>query len=346
MTKITVINPSPEMEALLAQFQPVQLKRGALVNGTVVADSKQGFWVSTGGKSDSLVAHDEAGDLKVGDTRLFYVASEPDENGSAVLSMQKAESWTNILRAKEANSTQTAVVRQLQTRRGSDHICGAVVDLNGVRGFVHVSQLTTRGKQLKELRGKTIEVKVLEAAPEANSLLVSQKEAAKELQSAFFANAKPGDIVRGTVSSIGINTERNTEYGAFIDLGNGISGLLHKSEISSNRNVVPSKVLTVGQELDLVIADIDTGSQKVSLSLKRVQFSQFVANHTEGQTIEVPVARRTDFGVFFSLAEGVDGLLFNSDMGSSTNAAALKPGDIVSVKILSISGDKISLSTK
>jgi small subunit ribosomal protein S1 len=339
-------NPSPEMEALLAQFQPVQLKRGAIVNGTVVGTSKDGLWVSTGGKSDCLIHHDDAGDLKVGDSRMFYVASEPDECGAAFLSMKKAESWTGVMQAKDSQSTEQVTVRQLQTRRGSDHIVGAVVEVRGLRGFAHVSELSARGKQLKELKGKTIQVKVLEADPNANSLLVSEKQVSKEVAAAFFATAKPGDIVRGTVSSIGKNAERSSEYGAFIDLGGGVFGLLHKSEISSNRNVVPSSVLTPGQELDVVILNLDAATNRVSLSLKGLQMTRFLTTITAGQLVEAPVARKTDFGIFFSLADGVDGLLFNWDMDRSTNPATLNKGDVVRLKIKSIEGDKIALTTK
>src|SRR5205085_2022297 len=162
----------------------------------------------------------------------FFVVSEPDENGAAILSHLRAGAWQDVVALHQSKATESVLVKSLVSPRGSDHISGAIVEIRGLRGFVPASQLSTRGKAMKELRGKTIQVKVLEAQPEENNLLLSQRAAAAEHQAEFFANAKVGQIVRGTVTSFGTAKEGNVKYGAFIDLGNGISGLLHRSEIN------------------------------------------------------------------------------------------------------------------
>lgn len=227
---------------------------------------------------------------------------------------------------------------------------GMFVDVEGVEGLVHYTEISYKGpvnpsKLYKE--EDIVPVKVLNYDKDKRRLALSIKATTDDPWKEIENELEVGDAIKVTVSNI-------EPYGVFVDLGNDIEGFLHISEISWNKNIQnPEEFLKTGQEIDVEVIEIDTKDRRLRVSLKKLldkPFEQFAKKHKEGETLKGVVATLTDFGAFVKL-DGIDGLLHNEDAYWNKNEKCkdlMKIGETIEVKIAKIDREKerISLTRK
>ena len=227
---------------------------------------------------------------------------------------------------------------------------GMFVDVGGVDGLVHYNEISYKGpvnpsKLYKE--GDTVTVKAISYDKDKRHLSLSIKAVLPDPWAEVESELDEGDTITVTVSNI-------EAYGVFVDLGNDIEGFLHISEITWDKNVKnPNDYLTVGQEIDVEVIEINSKTHKLRVSLKRLlpkPFDEFMKNHNEGDIVTGTVTSLTDFGAFVRI-DSVEGLLHNQDISWEKNVKCkdiLKSGDEVEVKIAKINSEdqKISLNRK
>lgn len=227
---------------------------------------------------------------------------------------------------------------------------GIFVDVMGVEGLVHYTELSHKGPVNPATFckvGDSVEVKVIEYVKEKNRLSFSIKATIEDPWNEIKTQLDVGDTIRVIVSKL-------EDYGAFVDLGNGTEGFLHISEITWNKQVKhPKEVLKSGEAIEVEVIEIDATNKRLRVSLKRLTpkpFLKFLETHRVGDVIEGEVVKILEFGAFVKLGE-VDGLLHNEDISwekGQKASSAFKVGDKVKVKIIKIDkeGEKISLSAK
>ncbi|MDD2905279.1 MAG: 30S ribosomal protein S1 [Sulfurimonas sp.] len=227
---------------------------------------------------------------------------------------------------------------------------GMFVDVGGVDGLVHYNEISYKGpvnpsKLYKD--GDVVAVKAIAYDKDKRHLSLSIKAVNTDPWAEVESELDEGDTITVTVSNI-------EAYGVFVDLGNDIEGFLHISEISWDKNVKnPGDYLTVGQEIDVEVIEINSKTHKLRVSLKKLlakPFDDFMKNFKEGDVVTGTVTSLTDFGAFVRIS-GVEGLLHNQDVSWDKNVKCkdiLKAGDEVEVKIAKINEEdqKISLNRK
>ncbi|MCD6172339.1 MAG: 30S ribosomal protein S1 [Sulfurimonas sp.] len=227
---------------------------------------------------------------------------------------------------------------------------GMFVDVGGVDGLVHYNEISYKGpvnpsKLYKE--GDVVTVKAISYDKDKRHLSLSIKAVQPDPWAEVESELDEGDTITVTVSNI-------EAYGVFVDLGNDIEGFLHISEITWNKNVKnPNDYLTVGEEIDVEVIEINSTTHKLRVSLKRLlpkPFDEFLKNYNEGDIVTGTITSLTDFGAFVRIA-GVEGLLHNQDISwdkSTKCKEVLKSGEEIEVKIAKINAEdqKISLNRK
>lgn len=320
-----------------------------IVEGIVIKKEQEGYLISVkGAKMEAYLPNKELSsdgeDLEVGDTREFYVLKEENNEDCMQLSLKRiafAQAWAQLNDAKIQGDTILAKV--VSTVKG-----GVLVDVADLKGFIPSSQLRT-GTPFEGLVDTKIEVKVLEADPKKNKLILSQRQAVAEQRDQVVDNVlsslEEDQIVSGKVVRI-------TDFGAFVDI-NGIDGLLPISEISWQRIKHPSDVLNLGDTIEVKIIKIDSELKRISLSLKRMgenPWQQIEGQFEEGQTVKGTVNKVTTFGAFINIFPGVEALLPVSEMSDeNVNPFNIyKVGDEVDVLIKKFTPKehRIALSTK
>ena len=229
---------------------------------------------------------------------------------------------------------------------------GAFVDLGGIDGLLHITDLAWRrvkhpGEVLEV--GQEVEAKVLKFDQDKQRVSLGMKQLGEDPWSGLTRRYPQGTRLFGKVSNL-------TDYGAFVEIEQGIEGLVHVSEMDwTNKNVHPSKVVQLGDEVEVMILEIDEDRRRISLGMKQCQanpWEEFAANHNKGDKISGAVKSITDFGVFVGLPGGIDGLVHLSDL-SWTEAGEeavrkYKKGEEVEAVVLAIDVEKerISLGIK
>jgi len=341
-----------EFEQLLQDSFSKPLNVADIVEGIILKKEKDGYLVSVrGAKTEAFLPESEISSaeletttLEVGDEREFYVLKEENDQDCMTLSLKRiacAQAWAQLNDAKTSGDTILAKVVSLV--KG-----GVLVDVADLKGFIPSSQLRT-GLPFDGLIDQKIEVKVLEADPKKNKLILSQRQAVAEQRDQVVDNVlaelQEDQIVKGEVIRI-------ADFGAFVDI-NGIDGLLPISEISWQRIKHPSDVLTLGSEIEVKIIKIDPELKRISLSLKRMgenPWEQIEGKFQEGQVIEGTVNKITSFGVFVNIFPGVEALLPVSEIaGENVNPFnEFKVNDSIKVLIKKFTPQehRIALSTK
>lgn len=282
--------------------------------------------------------------LEVGETKEFYVLKEENDDEPMVLSLKRiacAQAWAQLNDAKNAGDTILAKVVSLV--KG-----GVLVDVADLKGFIPSSQLRT-GLPFDGLIDQKIEVKVLEADPKKNKLILSQRQAVAEQRDQVvdnvLASLEEDMVVKGEVVRI-------ADFGAFVDI-NGIDGLLPISEISWQRIKHPSDIISLGEKIEVKIIKIDNELKRISLSLKRMgenPWQQIEGQFKEGEIIKGTVNKITTFGAFINIFPGVEALLPASEMSNeNVNPFNMfKVGDELEVLIKKFTPQehRIALSTK
>jgi ribosomal protein S1 len=229
---------------------------------------------------------------------------------------------------------------------------GAFVDLGGIDGLLHITDLAWRRvKHPSEVLevGQEVEAKVLKFDQDKQRVSLGMKQLGEDPWSGLTRRYPQGTRLFGKVSNL-------TDYGAFVEIEQGIEGLVHVSEMDwTNKNVHPSKVVQLGDEVEVMILEIDEDRRRISLGMKQCQanpWEEFAANHNKGDKISGAVKSITDFGVFIGLPGGIDGLVHLSDL-SWTEAGEeavrkYKKGEEVEAVVLAIDVEKerISLGIK
>ncbi len=268
--------------------------------------------------------------LSVGDRAFGAKLTREDPKKRVVLSRAwalKLKAWDGITEAAAESRTVTAKVVSAGAK-------GVVVDAGGVRGFVPTSHLALEAvRDLSPFVGQSLELKVLEADPMRERLVLSRrslllKESRRKAQD-MLTTLRPGDRATGKVTSI-------TDYGAFVDIG-GVNGLVHLSELSWQRVRRAADVVALGDEVEVVVLDVKAKKRRISLSMRQTRPDP-LSELQVGEIRRGPVTRLVDFGAFVALGD-VEGLVHLSELAEyrvSTPDEVVAPGDEVGVKILSV----------
>ncbi|PKZ99279.1 30S ribosomal protein S1 [Streptococcus mitis] len=256
------------------------------------------------------------------------------------------------LEARKAWNKLVGREEEVVTVKGTRAVKGGLsVEFEGVRGFIPASMLDTRFvRNTERFVGQEFDAKIKEVDAKENRFILSRREVVEAATAAaraeVFGKLAVGDVVTGKVARI-------TSFGAFIDLG-GVDGLVHLTELSHERNVSPKSVVTVGEEIEVKILDLNEEEGRVSLSLKATTpgpWDGVEQKLTKGDVVEGTVKRLTDFGAFVEVLPGIDGLVHVSQISHKrieNPKEALKVGQEVQVKVLEVNADaeRVSLSIK
>ncbi|HEW4004884.1 TPA: 30S ribosomal protein S1 [Streptococcus pneumoniae] len=256
------------------------------------------------------------------------------------------------LEARKAWDKLVGREEEVVTVKGTRAVKGGLsVEFEGVRGFIPASMLDTRFvRNAERFVGQEFDTKIKEVNAKENRFILSRREVVEAATAAaraeVFGKLAIGDVVTGKVARI-------TSFGAFIDLG-GVDGLVHLTELSHERNVSPKSVVTVGEEIEVKILDLNEEEGRVSLSLKATvpgPWDGVEQKLAKGDVVEGTVKRLTDFGAFVEVLPGIDGLVHVSQISHKrieNPKEALKVGQEVQVKVLEVNADaeRVSLSIK
>lgn len=256
------------------------------------------------------------------------------------------------LEARKAWDKLVGREEEVVTVKGTRAVKGGLsVEFEGVRGFIPASMLDTRFvRNAERFVGQEFDTKIKEVNAKENRFILSRREAVEAATAAaraeVFGKLAVGDVVTGKVARI-------TSFGAFVDLG-GVDGLVHLTELSHERNVSPKSVVTVGEEIEVKILDLNEEEGRVSLSLKATvpgPWDGVEQKLAKGDVVEGTVKRLTDFGAFVEVLPGIDGLVHVSQISHKrieNPKEALKVGQEVQVKVLEVNADaeRVSLSIK
>jgi small subunit ribosomal protein S1 len=356
-------------EATMAQedFTPEELikaieeslkdfKDGDLVAGTVVKVDRDEVLLDIGYKSEGVIPVkelsirqdvDPSEVVKVGDQFEALVLQKEDKEGRLILSKKRAQyerAWSRIEEIMHRGGTIHGPV--IEVVKG-----GLILDI-GLRGFLPASLVELRRvRDLHPYVGQELECKIIELDRNRNNVVLSRRAYLEESQSEgrkkFLESLKKGERRKGTVSSI-------VNFGAFVDIGGGVDGLVHVSELSWKHVDHPSEMVAVGQEVDVEVLDVDLERERVSLSLKATQedpWREFERKHATGEVIAGTVTKLVPFGAFVRVGEGIEGLVHISELSDQhveSPEQVVQVGEEVRVKVVDVdvARRRISLSTR
>jgi small subunit ribosomal protein S1 len=330
------------------------LEEGQIVKGEIVGINGETVLVSVGFKSEGQIPAEEFRDaqgnltVKEGDQVEVYVARKNENDGTIILSFEKAKRmqlFDQLEKVLEDNGVITGMI----TRRIKG---GYTVDLGGVEAFLPGSHVDLRPvPDMDALVNQNYEFRVLKINRRRSNVIVSRRVLLEEERDAkrgkLLQELAEGQIVKGKAKNI-------TEYGVFVDLG-GLDGLLHITDMSWKRIRHPREMVSLGQELELKVLSFDKDNQKVSLGLKQLvpdPWQDITARFPEGSHHTGKVTNLVDYGVFVELEPGVEGLVHISEMSWTRKlrhpSQMVHQGDEVEVVILGVDSEKkrISLGMK
>ena len=343
---------SAAMAEIMAAAGESKYKNGSLIEGTVSAIKGDDVFVDIGYKSTGMIGVDEFGEgaeVKVGDKVTVMLRElENDKTGMVVLSKRAADDkirWDKILERYVEGCVVTGTVKSAV--RG-----GLLVQIDDVEAFLPGSQVeVTPVKELEPYVGQTFDFKVIKISNERRNLIVSRRELIEgeiaEKKAALLASLQKGEVRTGRVKNI-------TDFGAFVDL-DGLDGLLHITDMSWGRVKHPSDVLKVGQEITVMVLDVDRDRERVSLGLKQTTPNPWDAIQDQfpvGARVSGKVVNLAPYGAFVEIAPGIEGLVHISEFSWTKRVARasdmLSVGDEVQVVVLSIDLDnqKIALGIR
>ncbi len=312
------------MEEALKQ-SPTSFAAGQIVKGTVIEVRPKEVLVDIGYKSEGVIPANEFDDIKtvkLGDEIDVLIEKLEDKEGMVILSREKAEfkkNWDKILTICNEGGTITGKVKAA--------VKGGLLVNIGVEAFLPASQIDIiPPKNLAQFIGNSYEFKVVKINQERQNIVLSRRELIEQQRTdkrtKLLAEMTPGDIRKGTVKNI-------TDFGAFIDL-NGIDGLLHITDMSWGRVGHPSEILKVGQDIDVVVLDINREKERVSLGLKQKlsnPWENIDAKYQVGARVKGRVVNLVPYGAFVELEPGVEGLVHVTELSWTKRIA--KPSDML-----------------
>ncbi|MEM9190039.1 MAG: 30S ribosomal protein S1 [Myxococcota bacterium] len=332
-------------------------ERDELIEGTITARVKGGLSVTIRGGVKAFLPGSQVDlrpirnlDKLIGQTFEFKVIKFNKKRGNIVLSRR-------VLLEKERDKLKAATLQSLEEGQVVTGVIknlteyGAFVDLGGIDGLLHITDMSWgRVNHPSEMFGvgDEVTVKVLKYNAETERVSLGLKQITEDPWNAVAANYPIDRKVSGKIVSI-------TDYGAFVEMEQGIEGLIHVSEMSWKKPKHPSKVVEVGQDVECVVLDVDAQNKRISLGLKQLEpdpWTSFTQKYNPGDVIRGKVRSITDYGVFIGIEDGVDGMVHKSDLSWTqriNNPADLyHKGDEVEAIILSINHEekKVSLGIK
>ncbi|MBA3757932.1 S1 RNA-binding domain-containing protein [Candidatus Saccharibacteria bacterium] len=343
------------MDELLADNPVEQIKTGDMVEGTVSSVRKHEVWIDLGPNGIGVIFRREVGgnDLKEGETITASVVDPELDEGYALLSMRRAvkdRGWGELQRLFDEQ--EIVDVSAYDANRG-----GLLVELEGIRGFLPVSQLAAEHyprvsdadkdeilTKLNNLVNKSLRVRILDVNRRDNKLIFSEKEAVRDDMQSRLTKLKVGDVVNGVITGV-------IDFGAFVNV-EGIEGLVHISEISWERVEDPRKYVSIGDEIKAKIIAID--KDRLSLSIKQMSDDPWlseVKKFKKGSIVEGKITRITPFGAFVQLSPAVEALVHVSEMSDDESIdpeKLFKLNEKKKFKVLEIDTEnrKIALSLK
>src|SRR5271154_3160322 len=338
------------MQELLAQSSFDKLKEGAIVPGTITEIRQNEVVVDIGGKSEGVIPANEfvdIGELQIGSTIEVMVEKLEDKSGAPVLSFDKAEqkkNWDNILTKFPEGSVATGRVKA--------KVKGGLIISIGVDAFMPASHIDVQPpKNLDHYVGQTSDFKVLKINLDRKNIVLSRRELIEqqrtEKRRALLDSIQPGQFRKGVVKNI-------TDFGAFIDL-DGMDGLLHITDMSWGRISHPSEMLKQGEEIQVMIVEVNREKERVSLGLKqttRNPWDEIDRKYPVGSKIHGKVVNLVPYGAFVELEPGVEGLVHITEMSWTKRitkpSELLKVGQEVDAVVLGINREeqKISLGIR
>jgi small subunit ribosomal protein S1 len=327
------------------------------VNGTIYSRVKGGFTVDLGGAVAFLPGSQvdirpvrDVGPL-MGTPQPFQILKMDRARGNivvsrrAVLEETRAEQRSELIQGLKEGMILDGVVKNI-----TDY--GAFVDLGGVDGLLHVTDIAWRriNHPSEALQiGQPVKVQVIRFNQETQRISLGMKQLEIDPWEGVAAKYPPGAKFAGRVTNI-------TDYGAFVELEAGVEGLVHVSEMSwTKKNVHPGKIVATSQEVDVLVLDVDAGKRRISLGLKQVQrnpWEQFVDEHPIGTEVEGEIRNITEFGLFIGITADIDGMVHMSDLSWDEQGeqaiAHFEKGQVIKAKVLDVDVEKerISLGIK
>ncbi len=304
-------------------------RRGEIVEGTVTSIDRDGILIDVGAKFEGTVVESEVLGLingtappKAGDTVLAYVISPSDREGRVVLSLvqgMEERAWRQLEQMFNAGTVFDSIVTE--ANKG-----GLIVDALGLRGFVPMSQISSVRHdgtseeeviaRLQSMLGKSLPLKVVEINRRRGRLILSERIATQEQRGRrkddLIAELVEGEIRPGRVTSL-------TDFGAFVDIG-GADGLVHLSELSWTRVARAADVVSVGDEVQVLILGVDRDKKKIALSLRRTKpepWAQMAQKYQPGDIVEGTITKLAAFGAFAQIDDGIEGLIHISELSDS-----------------------------
>jgi len=327
------------------------------VNGTIYGRVKGGFTVDLGGAVAFLPGSQvdirpvrDVGPL-MGTPQPFQILKMDRARGNivvsrrAVLEETRAEQRSELIQGLKEGMILDGVVKNI-----TDY--GAFVDLGGVDGLLHVTDIAWRriNHPSEALQiGQQVKVQVIRFNADTQRISLGMKQLEADPWEGVTAKYPPGAKYTGRVTNI-------TDYGAFVELEPGVEGLVHVSEMSwTKKNVHPGKIVATSQEVEVMVLDVDSSKRRISLGLKQVQrnpWEQFIDEHPVGSTVEGEIRNITEFGLFIGIGADIDGMIHMSDLSwddpGELAMAKYEKGQVVKAKVLDVDVEKerISLGIK
>ena len=330
---------------------------GEIVTGVISGKVKGGFTVDIGPVRaflpGSLVdtrpirdtTHLEGKELEFKVIKLDAKRNNVVVSRRAVMEAESSADREALLAQLEEGQTVTGTIKNL-----TDY--GAFVDLGGIDGLLHITDMAwKRIKHPSEVVevGQEVTVKVLKFDKERNRVSLGLKQLGEDPWLAIMNRYPKGSIVKARVTNL-------TDYGCFAEIAEGVEGLVHVSEMDhTNKNIHPSKVVQIGDEVDVMVLEVDEERRRISLGIKQTRanpWEEFAKNHDKGEKVSGTIKSITDFGIFIGLPGGIDGLVHLSDISWNEQGEEAirryKKGDTVEAVILSVDadGNRISLGIK
>ncbi|HSZ77398.1 MAG TPA: 30S ribosomal protein S1 [Chthoniobacterales bacterium] len=300
-------------------------KEGSIVKGRVLEIRPREVLVDIGYKSEGVIPaseFDDMNDVEVGDEVEVLLEKLENEDGMVVLSKEKAahkQNWDKIVKVFEGDGLIKGKVKAV--------VKGGLTVNIGVEAFLPGSQIDiVPPKDLQQFVGNTYDFKIVKINDERKNVVLSRREIIEqeraEKRARFLDTVKLGDTVKGVVKNL-------TDFGAFIDL-DGMDGLLHITDMTWGRLTHPSELLKIGQEIDVVVLDINKEKERVSLGLKQTQrnpWDKIEERFPVGATVHGKVTNLVPYGAFVEIEEGVEGLIHVSEL--SWTKRITRPSDVL-----------------
>ena len=345
---------------LIEEYDFPQPQRGDIIHGEILRIDHDVVFIDIGSKRDAMVPYQEVAqlddefleNLSTGDTVPVYVTRTPVGSEQLLVSLERGLQELDWERAAKLQEDDTTVeLKIVNYNKG-----GFVVEFGRIQGFVpnshipaiqnvynHDQRTSFKSKQVDN----TIKLKIIELDPQRERFVLSAKSAQKDQRKELLSSLSIGDKFTGTVVNL-------KHYGAFIDIGDGLVGLLHISRMAWEHINKPDDLFSVGDEVEVLVDKIDVEKEKISLNRKALlpsPWQTFADKQTAGDLVAGEVTAVVDFGAFVRVDEGIEGLLHKNEMNIPNDADpsdALAEGDVILVRIVQIdvAQERLSLSTR